>query len=170
MLNLDARRARWIRIRMGVLCGLMGTGLGLIVASAWSVQVEDGPEWREMAEKQRQRRLHVAPKRGSVYDRNGTPLAVSVVPSVSSARSSCFAAKRINARASSPGRRGASQALSLDAGELGRKILQRRRFVWVKRRISPTVCGRALAVGSEVPAPDPRPHDRRRGAPLLSEP
>src|SRR5208283_985370 len=69
---------------MGVLCGLMGLALGGIVSSAWRVQVEDGPEWRDMAERQRQRRLHVEPKRGTIYDRNGTPLAVSVeVPSVS---------------------------------------------------------------------------------------
>ena len=84
MKNLDPKRARWIRTRMGVLCGVMGIALGGIVSSAWRVQVEDGPEWREMAEKQRQRRLHVEPKRGTIYDRNGTPLAVSVeVPSVS---------------------------------------------------------------------------------------
>ena len=44
-----------------------------IVSSAWRVQVEDGPEWRDMAEKQRQRRLHIEPKRGTIYDRNGAP-------------------------------------------------------------------------------------------------
>jgi cell division protein FtsI (penicillin-binding protein 3) len=64
--NLDPARARWIRTRMGVLCGLMGLALGGIVSSAWRVQIEDGPEWREMAEKQRQRRLHVEPKRGTI--------------------------------------------------------------------------------------------------------
>ncbi len=52
MQNLDPRRARWIKVRMGLLCGFMGVGLGLIVSSAVSVQLEDGPEWREMAEKQ----------------------------------------------------------------------------------------------------------------------
>src|SRR4029079_8917167 len=84
MKNLDPRRARWIKIRMGFLCGLLAVGLGLIVASAYDIQIEDGAAWREMAEKQRQRRLHVVPKRGSIYDRNGTPLAVSVeVPSIS---------------------------------------------------------------------------------------
>jgi cell division protein FtsI (penicillin-binding protein 3) len=139
MQNLDARRARWIKVRMGLLSGLMGVGLGLIVSSAFSVQIEDGPEWREMAEKQRQRRLHVVPKRGSVYDRNGTALAVSVeVPSVSldavellrgvdesrSALVAKDAATRIG------------QALGVDAVELERKITARRRFTWVKRRLS----------------------------------
>ena len=137
--NLDPRRARWIKVRMGLLCGLMGLGLGLIVSSAYSVQIEDGPEWREMAERQRQRRLHVIPKRGSVYDRNGTALAVTVeVPSVSmdalevlrgyDEKRAAIVAKDAAARL--------AEALSLDAAELEHKIVQRRRFVWVKRRIS----------------------------------
>ena len=41
----------------------MGIALGGIVSSAWRVQAEDGPVWRDI-EKQRQRRLHIEPKRG----------------------------------------------------------------------------------------------------------
>src|SRR5215475_5596246 len=84
MRNLDPVRAKWIRVRMGILCGVMGVALGGVVASAWRVQVDDGDAWRETAEKQRQRRMHIEPKRGSIFDRKGAPLAVSVeVPSVS---------------------------------------------------------------------------------------
>jgi cell division protein FtsI (penicillin-binding protein 3) len=139
MRNLDPRRARWIKVRMGLLCGLMGVGLGLIVSSAYSVQLEDGDNWREMAEKQRQRRLHVVPKRGSVYDRNGTALAVSIeVPSVSmdcvellrgaDDRRALIIAKDAAMRM--------AKVLDVDAVELERKILLRRRFAWVKRRIN----------------------------------
>jgi cell division protein FtsI (penicillin-binding protein 3) len=139
MQNLDPRRARWIKVRMGLLCGLMGMGLGLIVSSAFSVQLEDGAEWRDMAEKQRQRRLHVIPKRGSIYDRNGTALAVSVeVPSVSmdavellrgaDDRRAAIIAKDAAMRV--------AKALDLDVADLEKKILQRRRFTWLKRRIS----------------------------------
>lgn len=140
MRNLDPARARWIRTRMGVLCGLMGLALGGIVSSAWRVQVEDGPEWREMAEKQRQRRLHVEPKRGSLYDHNGTPLAVTVeVPSLSA-----DVVEMLRGVDGKPAQDAAlkdaairlGQVLSVDPGEIWSKLEPRHRFVWIKRRIT----------------------------------
>lgn len=159
MRNLDPRRARWIRTRMGVLCGLMGLALGGIVASAWRVQVEDGPEWRDMAEKQRQRRLHVEPKRGTIYDRNGTPLAVSVeVPSVSA-----DVVEMLRGIEDRPSQEAAlhdvsgrlAQILTLDATDLYTRLATRRRFVWVKRRVSgdEAVAVRDLGDGRKTPHP-----------------
>jgi cell division protein FtsI (penicillin-binding protein 3) len=125
---------------MGVLCGVMGLALGGIASTAWRVQVEDGPEWREMAEKQRQRRLHVDPKRGTIYDRNGTPLAVSIeVPSLS-----VDVAEMLRAVDGKPAQEAALRdaavrlglALSMDAAEVYAKLEPRHRFVWIKRRIT----------------------------------
>jgi cell division protein FtsI (penicillin-binding protein 3) len=138
--NLDPARARWIRTRMGVLCGVMGLSLGAIALTAWRVQVEDGAEWREIAEKQRLRRLHIEPKRGTIYDRNGTPLAVSVeVPSVSA-----DVAEMLRTVDGKPAQetvlRDAAmrlgRALSLPADEVYAKLEPRHRFVWLKRRVS----------------------------------
>jgi cell division protein FtsI (penicillin-binding protein 3) len=138
--NLLPERARWIKIRMGILCGVMALGLGGFVTSAYRVQVEDSSEWRTTAENQRQRRLHIEPKRGTIYDRNGTQLAVSVeVPSVSvdvlemirgvekkEAQDALIRDASVRIAA----------ALKLDAGEVHQKLAQKRRFVWLKRRIS----------------------------------
>jgi len=138
--NLDPRRARWIRARMGVLCGVMGLALGGIVSSAWRVQVEDGAAWRDMAEKQRLRRLHIEPKRGTVYDRNGTPLAVSVeVPSVSADVVEMLRADGSHAEQDAKLHDAAdriARGLSLDAHEVYDKLAARHRFVWIKRRIT----------------------------------
>jgi cell division protein FtsI (penicillin-binding protein 3) len=138
--NLDPRRARWIRLRMGILCGAMAVGLGGFVSSAYRVQVEDGATWKETAERQRQRRLHVEPKRGTIYDRNGTALAVSVeVPSVSAdALEMVRGVEGAEAQAATLRDAAARLAtgLSLDANELYEKLATKRRFVWIKRRIS----------------------------------
>ncbi len=125
---------------MGILSGLMGVGLGGFVSSAFRVQVEEGASWRDAAEKQRQRRLHIAPKRGTIYDRNGMPLAVSIeVPSVSVDVAELLrgvegAPAEEAALRDSAARLGA--VLSLDANELFGRLATKHRFVWVKRRVT----------------------------------
>src|SRR5690606_33098331 len=134
-----ARRARWIRLRMGILCGLLALGLGLVVSAGFDLMVRDGAAWRELAEKQRQRRLRVIPKRGTVYDRNGSALAVSVeVPSVSMDAVELLRGvppQRVPLVAREAANR-LARVLSLDPAVIERKILAKRRFTWLKRRIS----------------------------------
>ncbi len=140
MRNLDPRRARWIRLRMGILSGAMAVGLGGFVSSAYRVQVEDGATWKETAEKQRQRRLHVEPKRGTIYDRNGTALAVSVeVPSVSADVLEMIRGVEGDAAQAAVLKDAAvrlAQGLQIDANELYERLATKRRFLWIKRRVS----------------------------------
>jgi len=150
MQNLDPKRARWIRVRMGILCGLMGLGLGLVVSAAFGIQVEKGAEWSDLAEKQRQRRLHVAPKRGTIYDRNGTPLAVSVeVPSVSVDAVEMLRKVRdedLPAFLDDASKRIAA-ALSMDAAQVREKLARRRRFAWLKRQVTAEEVAAIRALG-----------------------
>jgi len=137
--NLPPERARWIKVRMGILCGLMGLGLGFVVSGADRIQNRDGEGWLAMAERQRQRRLHIEPKRGTIYDRNGTPLAESVeVPSISvdavemlRGIDEKYVDMRIDGYAERIG-----QALNMPVEEVREKLARRRRFAWLKRRVS----------------------------------
>ncbi|MFO0658557.1 MAG: penicillin-binding protein [Polyangiaceae bacterium] len=150
MKNLDPKRATWIRRRMGVVCGLMGLGCGLIISGAYKVQVEDGPEWREMAEMQRQRRLHVAPKRGTILDRNGTALAVSIeVPSVSADAFEMLRGvddKNLAATVQDLAAR-LAKVLHVEPAELTPRLMSRRRFIWLKRRVSADEAAAIKALG-----------------------
>ena len=149
--SLSGPRGRGIRLRMGLLCGLLALGLGLVVSAAWNVMVRDGKSWRELAQKQRQRRLHVVPKRGTIYDRNGSALAVSVeVPSVSLDAVELLrgvSAQRIPVVARDAANR-IARALALDPAQVERKILAKRRFSWLKRRISTTEAERIRRMSS----------------------
>ena len=140
-MNESLARARWIRLRMGILCGLLALGLGLVVSSGFSLMVQDGPAWRELAELQRQRRLHVTPKRGNIYDRNGSALAVSVdVPSVSLDAVELLRGvppQQVPVVARDAANRIAA-VLGIDPAQVERKILAKRRFAWLKRQISAT--------------------------------
>src|SRR5262245_51343174 len=145
-------RARWIRMRMGVLCGLLALGLGLIVSAGFSLMVEDGAAWRELAETQRQRRLHVAPKRGALYDRNGSALAVSVeVPSVSLDAVELLrgvAPQQVPFVARDAANR-ISKILALDPAAVERRILAKRRFAWLKRQITAKEADEIRALSAE---------------------
>jgi cell division protein FtsI (penicillin-binding protein 3) len=137
----------------------MGLALGGIVSSAWRVQVEDGPEWRDMAEKQRQRRLHIEPKRGTIFDRNGTPLAVSIeVPSVSADVAEMLRGVEGKAAQEATLRDCAArlgQILSLDATELYTRLAARHRFVWIKRRVSGDEASAIRDLGDPKKQPHP---------------
>ena len=140
MKNLDPQRAKWIRVRMGLLCGTMALGLGGFVSSAYRVQVEDAAQWKETAENQRQRRLHIEPKRGAIYDRNGAALAASVeVPSISADVVEMMkGVEGQNAQQAAlmelAGLIG--KALGMDPSEVHQKLAQKKRFVWLKRRVT----------------------------------
>ena len=125
---------------MGLLCGAMAVGLGAFVSSAFRVQVEDGASWKETAENQRQRRLHIEPKRGGIYDRNGAALASSVeVPSVRAdvveMLKGVEGQNAQNAALIEYATRIAA-ALKMDPSEVHQKLATRRRFVWLKRRVT----------------------------------
>ncbi len=159
MRSLDTPRGRWIRMRMAILCGLLAIGLGLVVSSGFDLMVTDGPAWRELAEKQRQRRLHVTPKRGTIYDRNGSALAVSVeVPSVSMDSVELLrgvSPQRIPIVARDAANR-IAQALGLDPAMVERRILAKRRFSWLKRRITAVEADRIRALSSSKASGDRR--------------
>src|SRR5689334_3086167 len=147
-------RARWIRVRMGMLCGVLALGLGLVVSAGYTIMIQDGPAWRDLAESQRQRRLHVAPKRGTVYDRSGGALAVSVeVPSVSLDAVELLRgvpAQRMPLVARDAANRVAG-VLGIDPASVERKILSKRRFAWLKRQISGDEAEKIRALAFEGP-------------------
>jgi cell division protein FtsI (penicillin-binding protein 3) len=125
---------------MGILCGFLAIGMGLVVSAGFQLQVQDGASWREIAEKQRQRRLHVTPKRGTLYDRNGSALAVSIdAPGISLDSVELLrgvSPQRVPLVARDAANR-IGQALGIDPADVERKILRKRRFSWLKHYATP---------------------------------
>ncbi|MEY4551248.1 MAG: Peptidoglycan glycosyltransferase [Pseudomonadota bacterium] len=160
MNRLRTAEGRWVRVRMGIICGLLALGTGFVVSAGYSVMARDGQEWRELAERQRQRRLRLAPKRGSVYDRNGSPLAISIdVPSVSMDAMELLRGvtpQEVPVVARSAAERIAT-ALGLEAPEVERKILRQRRFAWLKRRITQEEAEKLQELEAEPRSPGEEP-------------
>ncbi|MGB4593865.1 MAG: penicillin-binding protein 2 [Coriobacteriia bacterium] len=67
------RSARYV-----VLLGLLALGFVAIAGRLVWLQVIEGPAYAKMALDQRHRDMEIPPERGSIYDREGEPLAVSM--------------------------------------------------------------------------------------------
>src|SRR5260370_11775988 len=64
-----------VRIEVGEFGVLVG--LALLVGRAAQVQILHGRRWAEEAQAQRTERIVLQARRGALYDRHGTPLAVT---------------------------------------------------------------------------------------------
>lgn len=123
-----------MRLRLALLTMLLLAGAGAVVHRAFRLQLVQGDELRAMAEEQYLRNIRLAPKRGTIFDRNGAELAVSV--DVESLWANPRAVQEANAveRVSTA----LSPIIGMDPAAIREIVAQPRRFRWIRRRLTPT--------------------------------
>jgi cell division protein FtsI (penicillin-binding protein 3) len=125
-------KEKWIRIRIRLIGGLFAFFFVITSARAFYLQVVSKEKLVKLAERQYHRIVPLTPVRGVIYDRNGSPLAVSIE------MDSCFAEPRtiedINATASE-----LAPLIKLSSDTIQRKLKSSRNFVWLQRRLPPDV-------------------------------
>ncbi|MCL6450030.1 MAG: PASTA domain-containing protein [Acetobacteraceae bacterium] len=100
----------------------------LVVRVAW-IQLVHGEELRRRALDTRLRDIPVQPRRGTIYDRQGRELAISVnVDSVYALPPEVGDRKAVA--------QALSQALGMDPREVEDRLAERTAFVWIKRKVS----------------------------------
>ncbi len=121
-----------VQIKIRIFGILFVLGFMLIVGRAVHLQVVLAPALQERADQQRQQVIQLAPQRGSIFDRNGDPLAVSLVAD------SLYADP---ARIKDPAEvaKQISPLLELSRNEIKRLLSSRKRFVWLQRKMDPKV-------------------------------
>ncbi len=130
----DARRRRWIRVRMVVLALAVAAGAVLVSRRSVELTLEHGPALRAMADAQQLRDIRLAPKRGTIYDRHGAELAVSVEVESVFANPRLMRAEHVDVeRAASR----LSLVLGVDRARILTRLRQDRYFVWIERQVSP---------------------------------
>ncbi len=113
------------------LSGLLFLLLFLAVAlRAFHLQIIQGERLKRMGEKQHLKEWIVLPKRGTIFDRSGEPLALSLEAQSVYARPRRLKETETVARA-------LARLLSLNASEVQRKLKTDKPFVWLKRQITP---------------------------------
>ena len=118
---------------------LTAMGFVLIAARLVFLQVIERKDLSRRAERQQERLMKLDPKRGTIYDRMGRELAVSLdVESVYGVPSEVEDPRAVAGRL--------ARVLSQDPRDLQRKLTGERQFVWISRRVEPAKAERAKAV------------------------
>lgn len=121
---------KWVQIRMGLIFGLLACAMSIVIGRVYYLQTDRAENLQEMAASQSSRSVTVQAKRGSILDRNGVEMAVTIeVPSVF-----------VRPQEVEDPKRAARQLLphiDSDAETLLSRLSSERRFVWLKRQIHP---------------------------------
>ncbi len=125
--------------RSFLLAGAFTLWMLLIVGRLYDLQVVRYLDWMARAENQQQRTIELAPQRGTLYDRNMHPLAMSLPVD------SIYA---VPSRLQNPARaaRLLSGALGLEAAGLEERFEASRSFCWVKRKVTTEESARVRAL------------------------
>ncbi len=120
----------WFKLRVILISMLLFLSFGLIVGRMVQLQVLKKEELYKLAARQHSSQIPLVPKRGTIYDRNGNELAVSIeVDSV-------YATPRRIADVEKTVQR-LSAIIPGDPKELGRRLRSGKSFEWIERKITP---------------------------------
>jgi cell division protein FtsI (penicillin-binding protein 3) len=123
-------RQTWIRIRMVAVAAVLICGLAAVIGRVYYLQTVKESDLNEMSTDQTSRKIEVEAKRGSILDRSGNELAVTVeVPSIF-ARPNRMENPRLAARQLAP-------HLDVSFPELVEKLEKDATFVWLERQAKP---------------------------------
>jgi cell division protein FtsI (penicillin-binding protein 3) len=134
-LAADGSRARrWMRVRMALLCVLLLCGAGAVVARAYHLQITEGDRHSATAAHQQLRDVRLAPRRGTIFDRHGAELAVSV-----DADSVYANPRQMREESVDTGLAALrlSQVLGVDVDRISQRLSSDRLFVWLERQVTP---------------------------------
>ncbi|HDR14581.1 MAG TPA: hypothetical protein ENN79_03665, partial [Desulfobacteraceae bacterium] len=125
---MKVSRKKWIRIRVyAVVCSML-IGFGAVLARAFHLQIIEGPRLRQIAANGIEGVVQLPPSRGSIYDRDGHELAVSV--DVKSIYADPLYIQDVDETARELGR-----TLEEPETDIRKALEGGGRFVWIKRKL-----------------------------------
>ncbi|HIJ81764.1 MAG TPA: transpeptidase family protein [Desulfuromonadales bacterium] len=128
-------REKWARIRIIMIGTIFGLLFISVVGRAFYLQILKHEELVKKADKQHQHRIELTPARGSILDRNGTPLAESIQ------MDSCYAEPRrikdVDGTAAV-----LAPILGVPKQEIAAKLSVNKSFIWVERWVAPDTAKR----------------------------
>ena len=126
---MKKKSINWLKLRMFVIACVLFLGFILVGARMFQLQVLQKEQLYKLASRQQHVQIPLVPKRGTIYDRQGNELAVSI--EVDSVYADPRKIKDLGKTVS-----GLNSILQMDREEVRRRLKSRSSFEWVQRKIS----------------------------------
>lgn len=136
----DQRKRDWMRFRFFLLLAGIILAMGAVLVQAYRIQIHHGEKLRQEVQRLYQREITLMPSRGSIFDRNGEDLAISIPVQSIYARPPKVRDPAHAARQLAP-------LLEQSASTLLETLQKDAHFVWLKRQVVPPVSARIQAMG-----------------------
>jgi cell division protein FtsI (penicillin-binding protein 3) len=136
---MKVREKKWIRFRIYLVSLFFLGGLGLILARAYQLQVLEKDRLASIALSGYKDVVKLPPKRGTIYDREGHELAVTVEVESIYAHPKLVKEKRSTARA-------LSKILQTKESKILSNLKSKSPFVWIDRRTTPEKTAKVKAL------------------------
>lgn len=137
---MKVREKKWIRFRIYLVAFFFLSGMGIILARAYQFQVLERDRLATIADSAIRGVVKLPPKRGTIYDREGHELAVTVEMDSVFAHPRLVEKKLLTAKE-------LSKILDVDQNHILDLLRSNRPFVWIERRIPPERVSRVKALG-----------------------
>jgi cell division protein FtsI (penicillin-binding protein 3) len=139
---MKVQEKKWIRFRIYLVAFFFLVGLGIILARAYQLQVLEKDRLGAIARAGYKGVTKLLPKRGTIYDREGHELAVSVEVGSIYAHPNLVKKKSHSAKQ-------LSRILNVKQSRILSLLKHKRSFVWIARRIPPDKVNQVRALGLE---------------------
>jgi cell division protein FtsI (penicillin-binding protein 3) len=133
---------KWIRFRIYILAGFFLSGLGVIFIRAYQLQVLERDKLVSFARSDYEGEISLPPQRGTIFDREGHELAISIEVGSIYAHPKLIKAKLHAATQ-------LARVLETDKRDILDLLKSERTFAWIKRRVPPEKINDVIALGLE---------------------
>lgn len=137
---MRAKKIKWMRIRIYITGVCFFLAFTIILLRAYQLQILEASYLSSLAERGYTGELTFTAQRGTIYDRNGKELALSVEVSSIYGYPKKIANRRKAATL-------LSRVLSMDEATLLERLRSPSSFVWIKRKVTPEEISRVRALG-----------------------
>ena len=120
----------FMNLRFSLTLGVLFCAVAAVIFQAYRIQIQNGPGLREDVQHIYNQKALTIPTRGSIFDRNGVELAISIPVDSVYARPD----KAENIRASA---NRLSKVLDMEPSTILKKLEKDAPFVWIKRKVVP---------------------------------